>query len=1167
MMRTKINIRGWAIAAMLLALRAIPLPGQDSRGQIIGRVVDPSGAAVVNAGVKGVNINTGVETVAQTNQTGDYLLPFLIPGTYKVTVESQGFKQFADSNVLVRTGDRITVNVTLTIGAASDSIEVSGTAPLVDISSADVGKVIDSRRMSELPTLFGNPMGLIALAPGVTSFAAPGTATGFDYTQYSVDAANRYVANGAAGSGNNQVTLDGAPNTEGTSVAYNPPVDMVQEMKVDTTSVDVSKGFTMGAYADISMKSGTNQYRGTLLGFVQNTVLDANPFFSNLAGLPRSPTRNVRAGATLGGPILIPHLYHGQNRTFFIFGYDLSRQADNRGTGTTTVPSSAERAGDFSALLKLGSQYQIYDPLSTAPAANGRFSRQPFAGNIIPTSRINPLSSKLAAYWPAANLPGNADGSANWTTPGPETQNYFTYSGRIDHSFSDRHRIFLRGQYGGFQQEYGVQYQRAQGLDYNRDSYGYGIDDVYVLSSDFLMNARASVTHFVIDQSPVARGLDLAGLGFSQQFISQINALNPAGLALPVISISDGYGFSSSSQYFSKSVLDVYAGGLNFTRTYRNHTIRFGAELRTYRSDVASLGLASGTLSFGSTYTNGPVDNSSAAPLGQGFASFLMGIPSSGSIDANDSYAEQSIAWGIFVGDDFKVSKRLTLSFGLRDELEVPATERFNRAVNGFDFTTANPIQAQAQANYALHPIPQVPASQFKALGGLLFAGVNGQPRGLHNGISTHQLPRIGAVYSITPKTVIRASYGVYFDLIGVTTRSVTQPGFNKTTQAVTSTDNGQTYLNSIQNPFGNIAIQRGTGAAGGLNTNVGQSVSFPNLNLKTPYSQRWQIGLQRQLWRDIVVEVSYVGNRGTDLIMSRNLNATPAQYLSRSPFRDQPTIDALSAQVPNPFYPLLPGTSLSGQNTSVSQLLSAYPEFTGVNIETNQGYSWYHSLQATFEKRFSRGFTVDAAFTHSKYMDTTSLLNASDSMPVRVISSNDRPDRLTMSPLYELPFGKGRRLLASSKGVVGALVSGWQVEGMWQLQAGPALGFGNAIFLGDLKNIPLSADQRSINEWFNVDAGFERSSSKQLASNIVTMSPRFAGIRGDGVNWWNMSMIKDTKLTERCKLQFRAESANIFNHPKFGSPNTSPSSTSFGKVTAIGQAPRTIQFGLKILF
>ena len=270
----------------MLVLITGSLWGQDSRGQILGRVLDPSGAAVVGASVKAISVETAIQTVGETNQTGDYLLPFLIPGTYKVTVDSTGFRQYTQTGIVVRTGDRITVNVALTLGANSDTVTVTGEAPLVDMSSAGVGKVIDSRRINELPTLFGNPMGLVALAPGITSFAAPGTATGFDYTQYSVDAANRYVANGAAGSGNNQVTIDGAPNVQGTSVAYNPPVDLVQEMKVDTTTVDVSKGFTMGAYADITMKSGANQYHGTLLGFIQNTVLNANPFFSNRAGLP-----------------------------------------------------------------------------------------------------------------------------------------------------------------------------------------------------------------------------------------------------------------------------------------------------------------------------------------------------------------------------------------------------------------------------------------------------------------------------------------------------------------------------------------------------------------------------------------------------------------------------------------------------------------------------------------------------------------------------------------------------------------------------------------------------------------------------------------------------------------------------------------------------------------
>jgi hypothetical protein len=300
---------------------------------------------------------------------------------------------------------------------------------------------------------------------------------------------------------------------------------------------------------------------------------------------------------------------------------------------------------------------------------------------------------------------------------------------------------------------------------------------------------------------------------------------------------------------------------------------------------------------------------------------------------------------------------------------------------------------------------------------------------------------------------------------------------------------------------------------------------------------------------------------------ISRNLDALPDQYLSTSPVRDQQTINFLSAQVPNPFYPLLPGTNLSGTTVSRSQLLLAYPQFTGVNSDTNQGYSWYHSMQTRFEKRFSAGLMSTVSWTWSKLMEARSYLNAGDPMPEKVISDQDRTHRLAVTAVYELPFGKGKRVGNSWKGFGSKMVSGWQVSGIYQGQSGPPLGFGNAIFRGNLAGIPIPSGQRTVDRWFNVDAGFERNSAAQLGSNLQVLSTRFSGIRAHGVNNWDLAIIKNTSIKEGVTLQFRAEGINALNHPQFLAPNTTPSSSAFGQVTAEWSSPRTIQFALKILF
>jgi hypothetical protein len=552
--------------------------------------------------------------------------------------------------------------------------------------------------------------------------------------------------------------------------------------------------------------------------------------------------------------------------------------------------------------------------------------------------------------------------------------------------------------------------------------------------------------------------------------------------------------------------------------------------------------------------------------MGQSFAAFLYGIPGSGTFTINDSYADQSKVPALFFQDDWKLSRKLTLSVGLRYERPSPVTERYNRSVRGFDGSPASPIQAAAVANYARNPIPEVPVSQFQALGGLTFAGVSGQPRGLWKSDQNLFMPRIGFAYSITPMTVVRGGYGIFFDALGVVNVNVNQTGFTQSTDLVPSLDNGLTYAANLTNPFPRSFLLP-AGSSGGLSTSLGQGITFFDPTATSSYMQRWQLAVQRQLLKNTLVEVSYVGNRGTRMQVTRDLNPTPARYLSTSPFRDQATIDFLSAQVANPFYPLLPQTNLASTNVARSQLLKPYPQFSGVSSAQNIGYSWYHSLQVRGEKRFSAGLNASLSYTWSKTMEALSYLNPTDASLEEVISSQDRTHRLAVTAMYEFPFGRGKRFHGPSNAIVSKFISGWQVQGIYTAQSGAALGFGNAIFLGDLKNVPLPKNQRTVDRWFNIDAGFDRNTARQLASNIRTLPSRFSGVRADGPNNWDLSFIKNTQIREGTQLQFRAEAINALNHPQFTAPNTTPASTAFGTVTGEFAWPRVIQFGLKLLF
>jgi hypothetical protein len=432
-------------------------------------------------------------------------------------------------------------------------------------------------------------------------------------------------------------------------------------------------------------------------------------------------------------------------------------------------------------------------------------------------------------------------------------------------------------------------------------------------------------------------------------------------------------------------------------------------------------------------------------------------------------------------------------------------------------------------------------------------------------------MPRFGFAYSVTPRTVLRGGYGIFFDALGITNVHVNQTGWSRSTDLVLSVDNGQNYLTSLTNPFpGGFLAPLGSG--GGLSTNLGQSVSFFREDLTSSYMQRWQVAIQQQLPKNHLIEVSYVGNRGTGIRVGRDLDPIPRQYLSTQFFRDNATNNTLGAAVANPFYPLLPGTGLSGTTVNRSQLLRPYPQFTGntpVGADENIGYSWYHSMQVRIERRFSAGLNASMSYTWSKMMEATGFLNATDPRLEEVISNQDRTHRLVVTWLYELPFGRGKPWANSANAVVSRLAGGWQIQGIFTAQSGAALGFGDAIFIGDLKNIPLPKDQRNVDRWFNIDAGFDRVNANQRVSHIREMPSRFSGIRSDGPNNWDLSVLKNTQVRERLTIQFRAEAINAFNHPQFtpGSVNTTPTSTAFGRTTIEFAWPRVIQFGLKALF
>ena len=811
-------------------------------------------------------------------------------------------------------------------------------------------------------------------------------------------------------------------------------------------------------------------------------------------------------------------------------------------------------------MLKLGANYQLYDPATIQPAAGGRFSRQPFPNNIIPPSRINPIGRKILDLYPHPNTAGTADGRNNYFYSGKALEDYWTTIGRFDHVISDKDRLFVRVHRDYWQEDKNRSFGNdVNGIILNRINRGIALDEVHMFSPTFVLNFRYGLTQQEFPERRVSSGFDLASLGFDPAFV---NLFPKGSSAVPNISVGSLTTLSSSESGdgVASSINHTFTG--NLTNIRGNHTLRFGPEFRLYRvfSDRHSAD-NSPSLAFNSLWGRGPFDNSPAPPVGSELVALLLGIPG-GNATRSGSFATQDKYYAAYFQDDWKITRRLTLNLGVRVEHESPVSERYNRSVVNFVPDVANPISAAAIANYAKSPIPELPASQFRVNGGVTFAGVGSNGGNFWNGTGLAWNPRIGFAFQLTPKTVIRSGYGIFYGSLGAFRTSANLSGFSQSTPIEATNDNGLTFKTTLANPLPNGLLSP-LGAGAGLATNLGQGLNFFQQDRKLPYAQRWSFGIQREFARGFVLETSYVGNRGTALGVSRNLNVTPAKYLSTSPTRDQATIDYLGAQFQNPFFGLNP--QYTSSTTSRASLLTPYPQFSAINYSDPVGYSWYHSLQSRVERRFTNGFTLQISHTWSKSMEAATFLNPTDPMPYRSLSDLDRAQRITGSGIWELPFGKGRHWGTQMPKYLDFVAGGWQLSGAYQRQSGAPINWGQVLFTGDPNTLVLPSDQRNTDRWFNTDI-FNKRSQDVLASNIRTFPLRFSNVRFDSQRRLDFSINKTFPITERFRMRFRADAFNIENTPVLRGPDTNPTSTTFGRITA-QEPPRSFQFSLNLQF
>ena len=1127
---------------------------QEFRATIRGRVSDAQNAVMVGVKVTAKQASTGAKFETRSSAEGLYTIPFLPPAGYQVSAELPGFKRFVRENITAGANERLEIDITMEVGSATETVNVVAETPMLQTSTASTGQVISSEQIENMPVSGRTPLSLAQLAFGVVPNTDPRFTRPFD------NAGPSGFSMGGAPAQMNELLIDGAAdNTGNLRVAYNPPMDAVTEVKAESFQADAAYGHTGGGTVNIITRSGSNQFHGTLYEFNQNSAFNATPFFTNKSGAKKPVSRFNQYGGSFSGPVTLPKIFDGKNKVFFMFAYEGVSDALPAPT-TNTMPTQAERNGDFAALLNVGSIYQIFDP-NTGVAQGGRISRQAFAGNIIPSSRISAIAKNYLQYYALPNQPGNANGQANYlsNTDG-ERNSFYNVIGRLDVNLSDRNKFFfvarnnLRTGNGGNAFGKAVNDNPTASDALKRLNWGYTLDDVYTISPTFIMNTRLNWTRFVEPLRNFSLGYDSTTLGLP----AYLSAAAPRKI-LPRISFSTFTALGDTAGV--EFPFDTFQIFESLTKIQGKHTLKFGFDLRQQRESQINYGYSNGTFVFGNNWTNGPLDNSPSAPIGQDFAAFLLGMPTSGQYDLNAARTNKNHYYAFFFHDDYRVGPNLTLNLGMRLEGETPTTERYNRTLNGFDNTTANPIAAKAMAAYAANPMAEVPAAQFKVNGGPLFASAGNQ--GIYSTPKANFSPRIGFAWTpniLKSKTVIRGGAGIYYFPYGIAGNNGT--GFSQTTSLVATLDGYRTPSATLANPFPN-GIQGPTGSSLGLATNLGKSVTFYDPNPSYAYSARWQLSVQREILPGVLLELGYLGNKAVKMPVDHNFDGIPNQYLSTLPSRDQTTIDRLSANVTNPFAGLIPGTGLDGSVVARSQLLRPFPQFTGVTGSAfTDGSSYFHAFEARIEKRFSHGFLLLLNFQKSKLMEMRSRLNDFDPRLEKRVAAEDRPQRLVASATYDLPFGKGKAKLADTNRVVNAIVGDWNINLIYTLQPGTPLGWGNILYLGG----PLNLDPHHVDGAFDVSQ-FNRASAQQLSSNLRTFPSRFANLRQDGVNQVDFSVIKAFRITEKLKMTYRCEFFNSTNRAIFNAPDLSPTSSTFGRITGQANTPRRIQMALRLVF
>ena len=1070
---------------------------QATTATLDGTIHDQTGAVVPGAKVTVHNMQTGVSSTVDTNAVGNFVAPFLLPGEYEVTVEAAGFKKTVRSGITLLIGDTVRLDFAIEVGAMAETTTVTAEAPLVKADTSELGQVITQKSIEELPLNTATGRNFTALITMLPSAIRTNSQSIFDSPQGDSGVA----INGQRDSENNY-TIDGADNNEVTMgmVFVLPPPEALSEFKIQTNAFSAEFGRAGGAVINVETRSGTNQLHGSLYAFDRNSAFSGRSPWDP-AVLP--PLRQNEFGVTLGGPIK-------KNRMFIFGDYSGFRQA----SGTTTlasVPTVNQRNGVYLASEGAGT---IYDP----------FSGTPFPNNIIPAARISPIGQALANLFPLPNLPGAVSTSGagvanNFTGASVQTQTTNRGDARFDYTVNSKDSIYLRysmfDAYTVAPSLFGavacsIPSRPGKGPDRNQSVV---LGDVYTVTPNLINEAR-----FAFDRiKDTFYNQDYGQNTAAQLGIPNINVFGPISSGLPVISIANLTSLGTPAPVPALRYENTFEYVDNVTYVHGKHRMKFGADIHRLREDFYQISLSSprGTFSFDQNYTS----NAGASRTGLGIASTLLGYPASEARGViYDFPTDRFLEPFFFFQDDIRVTQKLTLNLGMRYELYFPPVSPHNNQ-SDLDLQTMQ----------------------------MLLAGRGGNSRALVKLDANNFAPRFGFAYAWKPDTVFRGGYGVsYFpDKNGatggtlgdnypfITMQTVTPPSiYVPSTQY--SISNGITPPVQVVPPA-NVASVPLVGAT-----------TLYDSNYKMAYVQFWNMTIERQLTKGTVLEVSYVGNKGTHLYANGHIN--------------------LNLPMPGPgsIVPRYPYYALD-------------PLATSISLRDSSEWSIYHALQARFEKRVSHGIWLLGSYAYSKSIDD----NASSYNPqdwdgiTRGLSSTNFTHSFVISSVYELPIGRGRPLFTSMNPILNGFIGGWQVNGIYTFRTGEPTtgGLASGLSSSELNNggnnrpnqiapANLPASQRTRQVYFNTAAFVAVPTASYLFGNAgrdTIIGPSFSNL--------DCSLFKNFQIKERYKVQFRGEFFNTTQHPNLGQPGTGVGSATYGAITSITGSMRQVQLGLKLLF